>query len=412
MITLSPIRRALVPVNADAAQRLCAENYDEFQSDQDITNLFVNRPDCVLKVTMPHCNVKENGEVQEGSAQALEIAKREMASLKAGDLTREVEDALLVYEITDTERPGVRQIGLVGMAQNQQIRTEATPDGSIIRNEGIRQKKADGRADLIRATDAIIGMVMNTIDDTSGKVTEALEAYADSRTCDYQAEIESGNVQKLWLIEEPEARTNFLSLMEAEPYAYVADGNHRSAAAAMFGRGEFLSVFFPARTMGLAPYNRLIKIDKIPLPELEAALEKNFKVDKRTDIEVFEPTQVNDIGLYTQGTWFQLTPLPGSFDPSNAVQVIDSDIVQRHIFNAIFDISDPADERLKFVGGNHDVQYIKSKVDDGSYNFAISLAPVTIEQFIDVCQQNRIMPPKSTWFQPKIRSGLVIALLE
>ena len=97
---------------------------------------------------------------------------------------------------------------------------------------------------------------------------------------------------------------------------------------------------------------------------------------------------------------------------SNAAQSIDADIVQRRIFDEILGITDPADERLTFVGGNRDARYLKKQVDDGTCRFAVTLAPVTIEQFVKVCRENRLMPPKSAWFHPKIRSGLVMALLD
>ena len=112
-----------------------------------------------------------------------------------------------------------------------------------------------------------------------------------------------------------------------------------------------------------------------------------------------------------EGGWLKLSPRAGAYDASNAAQAIDSDIVQRHIFAGILGIEDPRAKELTFVGGNRDAAYLKSEVDAGRHDLAVTLAPVTIDQFIDVCRQNRIMPPKSTWFQPKIRSGLVMALL-
>ena len=105
----------------------------------------------------------------------------------------------------------------------------------------------------------------------------------------------------------------------------------------------------------------------------------------------------------------KLVPRASAFDPANAAESIDSDIVQRHLFSAVLGIDDPRAKELTFVGGNRDAAYLKAQVDAGHHDLAITLAPVTIEQFIDVCRQNRMMPPKSTWFQPKIRSGLVMA---
>ena len=130
------------------------------------------------------------------------------------------------------------------------------------------------------------------------------------------------------------------------------------------------------------------------------------------DQPVFRPDGIHEYGLYTFGTWHRLRPKPGSFDPNDAAGSIDAEIIQRNLFEAVLGISDPRDERLNFVGGNKDSAYLKSRVDAGEYDFALSLAPVTMEQFVAVCEQNAFMPPKSTWFDPKIRSGLVSALLD
>ena len=117
-------------------------------------------------------------------------------------------------------------------------------------------------------------------------------------------------------------------------------------------------------------------------------------------------------GCIIAGQWFRLVPKAGTFDPQDAAASIDSDIIQRNLFEGVLGISDPRDDRLNFVGGNKDSACLKSQVDAGDYDFALSLAPVTMEQFVAVCEQNQFMPPKSTWFDPKIRSGLVTALLD
>lgn len=412
MFILKPIRQALVPANTDAAQRLCSPNYDEFQSDREIYDLLQVQPDSVLKVTMPHCDAESPQAILvDGCPEALEKAGTNMTALKAGPLTRIAENTIFIYEIADPERPTIRQIGIGGMAQIDQIRTDNTPDGIIIRNEGIREEKARGRADLIRSTRAIIGTVNLAIDDTEGGMTRALEQYADSRPCDFSAIDEVKTVHKIWLVSAAEEIKALTDQLAKEPHAYVADGNHRSAAAAMLGTGQFLNVAFPAKSMGLAPYNRLVDAPGMTLAQIENGLTAQFEVERLGSVATYQPTEIHEIGIYIEGEWLKLTPRTAAFDPENAVESIDSDMVQRHIFDALLGISDARDKRLTFVGGNRDAAYLKAQVDAGKHHLAVTLAPVTIDQFIDVCRQNRIMPPKSTWFQPKIRSGLVMALL-
>ena len=310
----------------------------------------------------------------------------------------------------DRARPAVRQIGLGGMARTDEIRTEATPEGVIIRNEGIREEKAKGRADLIEATNAIIGTVNLSVDDSAGRLLESMQLYADGRSCDFEAADEDENVHRIWLMTAAEEIASFQSVLAAEEHAYVADGNHRSAAAAMRGTGEFLTVFFPAQTMGLRPYNRLVNAPGTTRAQLEEALAGAFEVEGWEGGD-YQPVEIHEIGVYIEGGWIRLVPKSSAYDAQNAAESIDSDIVQRHLFAAVLGIVDPRAKELTFVGGNRDAAYLRAQVEAGHHDLAVTLAPVTIDQFIEVCRQNRMMPPKSTWFHPKIRSGLVMALL-
>ncbi len=411
MVTIEPIRRALVPVDADAASRISAPNYDEFQGDREVFEMIQSRPQCILRVTMAHCAVTDpNGILEQDSDEALARAGDHFEELRESDLTRTTERTLFVYEIQDPQRPGVRQIGLGGMAATDQIRTDENPDGTIVRNEGIRQEKARGRARLIEATHAFIGTVNLSVEDRTGRFSDALEEYADGREEDYGATDARGCAHRVWLVTDEEEIRGLRELAASEPRAYVADGNHRSAAAAMLGLDGFLAVLFPAATMGLAPYNRLVEGPRLALKELLPALEEHFEVEPLPGVEAYQPTTTHEIGLYGEGEWYRLTPRPDTYDPTSAVETVDADIVQRHFFDDVLGITDPRDERLTFVGGDRDAMYLKERVDDGEFAYAVTLPPVTMEQFIQVCRQGRFMPPKSTWFQPKLRMGLVMAL--
>jgi uncharacterized protein (DUF1015 family) len=411
MPTIAPIPHALVPADTAAAQALTAPNYDEFQSDREVWELLQSRPGNILKVTMPHCDVPTPEQMlEDGSEAALDKARANLQDLAASSRVRGVSQILWVYEIISPKRPGVRLIGLGGFARTGEIRTDRTPEGCIVRNEGIRQKKADGRAQLIQKTQCFTEGVNCAVEDRGGELITALERIADSRPCDYSCVDEAGNRHSSWLVSESPMQRELSALLAAEPAAYVADGNHRSAAAATLGREHFLCVFFPTSRMGLEPYNRLVEDTGIAPPALLGRLGAAFAVRRLESKSPYRPEQVHHIGLYIAGHWYRLEPKPGTFDAANAAECIDADILQRHLFAGILGITDARDERLNFVGGNKDAAYLQSRVDSGEYQFAISLAPVTMQQFIDVCAQNRFMPPKSTWFDPKVRSGLVIAL--
>ena len=414
MVTITPVRHALIPVDSSAAALLSAPNYDEFQSDLEVWELLRGNPANVLRVTMAHCDADSPGAIgRADTPAALARAATNMDELRASELTREVHHVLWVYEIEDPERPGLRQVGLGGMARTAEIRTDATPEGTIIRNEGIREAKARGRANLFRATDAIIGVVNNGVDDRSGRLQRDLEAHADALSPDLEVVDQGGNRHRVWIVRQPQAVQRFQERLAGEPHAYVADGNHRSAAAAMLGCEHFLSVFFPARTMGIRPYNRLVRVPARTPEQLTAALREKFALDTPDAAGPYQPTETHDIGLYASGCgWLRLRPIAGTFDPDDAAGAIDSGIVQKNLFSRLLGIADAGDERLTFVGSNKDVTWLQREVDEGRAIYAVTLAAVTMDEFIDVCSQGRHMPPKSTWFEPKVRTGLVMALLD
>ena len=413
MVSLGLIPKALVPTTSADALALCSPNYDEFQSDREIFDLLQHQPCSVLRVTMPHaCADSPQEMLAEGSPEALAAASSRMTELRASPLTRELRDIMFLYEIEDPARPATRQVGLGGLAPTKDILADNTPNGTIVRNEGVRPRKARGRADLIQATQAIIGAVNNVVEDADGEFAALLEARADSRDADFAATADDGCRHKIWLLPDSSERVALVAALCAEPYAYVADGNHRSAAATMLGLEGFLAVVFPAASMGLAPYNRLVAAEVRSPDAWRAALDAAFHVKQSHSGEDYQPIEPHDLGFYAGGVWLRLTPRTGTYDPGNAAESIDAAIAQRSIFRDLCGIHDPRDERLTFVGGNRDATYLRSRVDAGLHAAAVTLPPVTMEQFVEVCRQRRMMPPKSTWFSPKIRSGLVMALLD
>ncbi|TWT43084.1 hypothetical protein KOR42_44900 [Thalassoglobus neptunius] len=413
MVTLRPVPLALVPRNSEAATAISAPNYDEFQSDREVWDLLQARPDNVLRVTMAHCHVDSlDNAPQEGGEESLRHSAEQMEFLKNHSGTQHQENVIWVYEITSPLRPDSPQLGVGGFAATNEIRTENTPEGTIIRNEGIRPEKAQGRANLIEATNAYIGTVNLAVQDQSQKLLSELESIAQSRPCDYETVDEGKNRHRVWLVTESASQQTLIDLLAAEPAAYVADGNHRSAAAAQLGLPYFLTVFFPTSRLGLEPYNRLLPLNGVSPADFLAKAGEQFEIEKLGKVSPFRPEAVHTIGLYLDGEWYKLTPKSGSYNPENAAESIDSDIVQRHIIHSILGMSDARDKRINYVGGNKTAGYLVERVDSGDFDLAISLAPVTMDQFVDVCEQSLFMPPKSTWFDPKVRSGLVIALLD
>jgi uncharacterized protein (DUF1015 family) len=412
MITLDPIARALVAADSEAADKLGAPNYDEFQSDREVWELLRERPWSVLRVTMPHCDVRTPEDIgEEGSKATLGRAVANMARLMSDPMVKKAIHILWVYEITRPGHEDRPQIGLGGLALTKEIRTPDNPEGTVIRNEGIKEEKAKGRATLTQVTHTDMGTVNLAVDDASGEFLGSLGEYAKARDPHFETHDEMGNRHRVWLVEDAKDIERFRALVAREPRAYVADGNHRSAAAAMLGYEHYLAVVFPASTMTIAPYNRLVDVARDQRAALVTAVQRSFTVEPNPGKGALQPVRTHEIGMYDGSAWWLLHPKPGTFDPADAAQDIDADIVQRRLIEQILGVSDPRDERIIYVGANRDADWLQGQVDAGLHGCAITLPPVTMEQFIRVCLQNKLMPPKSTWFIPKIRSGLVMAMV-
>ena len=412
MVSIRPVQHALVPGDSTAATAVSAPNYDEFQSDLEVFAMLRPRPDNILKVTMPHTAVTAPSLfLEEGGEEALSLARVNLDHLKGHPQMRHRRGVLYLYELTHRDHPDMRQIGLGGSALTKEIRTDEQPDGVIIRNEGIRPEKAEGRAHLINATQSYIGTVNLTVQDRDGSFVATMESIADGREPDFETLDEDKHRHRVWIIDEADQIATLTDALAKQPAAYVADGNHRSAAAAALGRDDFLAVFFTTGRMGLAPYNRLVRPTGLSDAEVAQRLAESFDIDPAPS-QPYQPTEIHDIGLYLAGTWHRLRPKAGTFDPARADESIDSDIVQRKLLDGVLGLSDPKDKRINFVGGNKDAAWLQRQVDEGDDQLAITLAPVTMDQFVAVCEQGVFMPPKSTWFEPKIRSGLVVSLFE
>jgi uncharacterized protein (DUF1015 family) len=251
--------------------------------------------------------------------------------------------------------------------------------------------------------------VQLAVEDLDGRLAVALRARADAGPERFHATDGRGCIHRIWIEDDPATIRRLAATLAREPRAYVADGNHRTAAAAALGLDGFLAVFFPAATMELAPYNRLVKAPRAPLRAILPAVERSFRVEALRGVDAFPPALTHEIGLYGPGGWHRLTPRPGTFDASSPVETVDADIVHRLLFDGVLGIRDARDERLVFVGADRSASYMRGCVDRGEYAYAVTLPPVTMEQFLQVCRQGRLMPPKSACFQPKVLMGLVVA---
>ena len=332
-----------------------------------------------------------------------------------GWLVQDEKDHYYIYAQTMNNKT---QYGLVvGAYVNDYL------DGTIKKHELTRKDKEEDRMKHVRVCDANIEPVFFAYPDNAA-LDQLIMRYATTTPeYDFIAPID-GFRHQFWIIENAEDINLITAEFEKMPALYIADGHHRSAAAALVGaekakqnpnhKGDeeynyFMAVCFQASQLTILDYNRVVTdLNGLTEQEFLTRLEKDFVVeDKGTDI--YRPNALHNFSLYLNKHWYSLTAKDGTFDNSDPIGVLDVDISSRLIFDSILGIKDfRTDKRIDFVGGLRGLEELKRRVDSGEMQMALALYPVSMQQIMDIANTGNIMPPKATWFEPKLRSGLVI----
>ena len=212
-----------------------------------------------------------------------------------------------------------------------------------------------------------------------------------------------------WVIDNKETIDKITAIFEEIPAMYIADGHHRTAAAAGVGKGYFLAVCFPDNQLNIIDYNRVVKdLNGLTSEQFLEALKADFEVEDKGK-EIYKPQALHNFSLYLDGRWYSLTAKEGRYNDADPIGVLDVTISSNLILDKILGITDlRSDKRIDFVGGIRGLGELKRRVDSGEMKVALALYPVTMQQIIDIADSGNIMPPKTTWFEPKLRSGLVI----
>jgi len=332
-----------------------------------------------------------------------------------GWLVQDEKDHYYIYAQTMNNKT---QYGLVvGAYVNDYL------DGTIKKHELTRKDKEEDRMKHVRVCDANIEPVFFAYPDNAALDQLIMRYAATAPEYDFIAPID-GFRHQFWIIENAEDINLITAEFEKMPALYIADGHHRSAAAALVGaekakqnpnhKGDeeynyFMAVCFQASQLTILDYNRVVTdLNGLTEQEFLTRLEKDFVVeDKGTDI--YRPNALHNFSLYLNKHWYSLTAKDGTFDNSDPIGVLDVDISSRLIFDSILGIKDfRTDKRIDFVGGLRGLEELKRRVDSGEMKMALALYPVSMQQIMDIANTGNIMPPKATWFEPKLRSGLVI----
>ena len=336
-----------------------------------------------------------------------------------GWLVQEQKECYYVYAQTMN---GKTQYGLVVGAY--------VPDymnGVIKKHELTRRDKEEDRMKHVRVNNANIEPVFFAYPDHAE--LDKMVAKYTARTPEYDfVAKDDGFGHSFWIIDDDADIARITELFAGMPSLYIADGHHRSAAAALVGaekakqnpahKGDeeynyFMAVCFPANQLTIIDYNRVVKdLNGLSEEEFLAKLGKNFIVEEK-GTDIYKPEALHNFALYLGGKWYSLTAKQGTYNDSDPIGVLDVTISSNLILDEILGIKDlRSDKRIDFVGGIRGLGELKSRVDSGEMKVALALYPVSMKQLIDIADTGNIMPPKTTWFEPKLRSGLVIHNLE
>ena len=326
------------------------------------------------------------------------------------------------YYIYAQTMDGRTQYGLVACCHFEDYLS-----GKIKKHELTRTEKEQDRMIHVRNQNANLEPVFFAYPAVA-EMDKIVKDIVESKKPEYDFVAEDGFGHTFWVIDNPETNKRITEIFAKIPALYVADGHHRTAAAALVGQEKkqqnphhtgkeeynyFLAVIFPDEQLKIIDYNRVVKdLNGLSSAELLKKLEEAFVVEKK-GAEIYTPNKLHNFSMYLDGTWYSLTAKPGTYNDTDPIGVLDVTILSNLVLDKILDIKDlRTSKRIDFVGGIRGLGELKRRVDSGEMKVAFALYPVSMKQLIDIADTGNIMPPKTTWFEPKLRSGLVIHSLE
>ncbi|MBO4379555.1 MAG: DUF1015 domain-containing protein [Muribaculaceae bacterium] len=414
MATVKPFRGIRPPKNL--VTEVASRPYDVLNSDEARAEAEGN-PKSLYHIIKPEIDFEVGTDEHDPR-----VYDRAVANFKAfqknGWLVQDDKDHYYIYAQTMNGRT---QYGIVVAAY-----VDDYMSGKIKKHELTRRDKEEDRMKHVRINNANIEPVFFAFPDN--EVLENIIRKVTTGEPEYDFVAPDGFGHHFWVIDDEEINKAITAEFAKIPYLYIADGHHRSAAAALVGnekakqnpnhRGDeeynyFLAVCFPASHLSIIDYNRVVKdLNGLTPEQFLARLDENFIVEDK-GVEEYRPNALHNFSLYLGGHWYSLTAREGRYNDSDPIGVLDVTISSDLILRDILGITDlRSDKRIDFVGGIRGLGELKRRVDSGEMAVALALYPVSMKQLMDIADSGNIMPPKTTWFEPKLRSGLVIHSLE
>lgn len=399
--------KALRP-QAQLAKQVASRPYDVLNSAEAKIETEGN-PSSFLHITKSEIDLPETTDVHDASV--YEQAKKNLdAFIQRDVLFRENKACYYIYQLV---MHGRSQTGLVGVSS-----VDDYENGIIKKHEFTRPEKEQDRINHIRVSGAQTGNVFLAYRNVP-ELDKLIEEWKAKKSAVYDFTADDGIQHTIWIVNEDKLIESIEAVFTSSvPATYIADGHHRAASAAKVrqvspgaGTDYFLTTLFPSSQLFIMDYNRVVKdLNGLSAPDFVTALEKDFEIEK-SDGGAVKPEKLHQLGLYTEGQWYRLTARSGTFT-TDPIGVLDVTILQDNVLTKLLNITDPrTDKRVDFVGGIRGLQELEKRVDSGDMAAAFSLYPVTIEQLFDIADSGNVMPPKSTWFEPKLRDGLLTHLI-
>jgi len=410
MARISPFK-ALRPA-AELAPKVASRPYDVLNSKEAKKEAQGNSYS-FLHVTKSEIDLPESTDIH--SSEVYDKARQNLhAFIQRNILFQESKPCYYIYELV---MDGRSQTGLVCGSSVDDYENDI-----IKKHEFTRPEKEEDRINHIKITGAQTGNVFLAYRNVE-VIDNLLNQWKKDRNPVYDFTTDDSIQHTIWVINDSSAISHITSLFEEEvPNTYIADGHHRAASAAKVRTalgpkaGEeanyFLTTLFPASHLHIMDYNRAVKdLNQLSADEFLQNIGKDFKIEKANQNEV-KPGALHQFGMYLDKNWYLLTAKEGTYSP-DPIGVLDVTILQNNILSKILGVGDPrTDNRIDFIGGIRGLGELAKKVDTGEMAVAFSLFPVSIEQLFNIADSGNVMPPKSTWFEPKLRDGLLTHLID
>jgi uncharacterized protein (DUF1015 family) len=415
MAILKPFKGLRPP--KEISQKLASRPYDVLNSFEARVEAKDN-PHSLLHIIKPEIDLPEG--IDEHAEEVYMKASENLGEFRKKEwLVQDAEECLYIYAQTMN---GKTQYGIVGCAG-----VEDYMNGIIRKHELTRKDKEEDRMKHVRITNANMEPVFFTYPAVA-EIDTIVSRIVNNNTADYDFTADDGFGHHFWVISDAATIREIVTLFGKVPYTYVADGHHRTAAAALVGNEKkknnpdhtgneeynfFLAVHFPSNQLTIIDYNRLVKdLNNLTPAKFMEELDKGFVIEEK-GAEIYKPDRLHNFSMYLEGKWYSLTARPGTYNDNDPIGVLDVTVLSKLALDSVLGITDlRTSKRIDFVGGIRGLGELKKRVDSGEMAVAFALYPVSLQQLIDIADSGNIMPPKTTWFEPKLRSGLVVHLLD